>query len=98
MNRHTYGRKRRVDHKRIAIAVLMVSVIAAGAMVTRQVLITKNIKKAEQSIVDTKAQIEEIKEKLTAIEQEVESQKKQENELEEVLWRFDPVIIPDSMK
>ncbi len=95
---YAYSSRRSVDYQKIVISTLSIAVVITGGVIGYSYGITKNIKEMEaskgtisQAIEDTKTQMIQLEEDNTAKAKEIET-------IENTLWRYEPIVIPDSMK
>lgn len=100
MGTYSYSRKRKKQEhgKKIAIAIFGVSLIAFGIVGGKTYFINKKFERTKEVIIKVEEEKLELENKLNELEKEVTNLEMQSKELEKVLWRFEPIIIPDSMK
>lgn len=90
--------RRRINYKGISAIVVIVAGIGLTAMTARSYFITKNIKNVEASIEQLENDKIKLKDELDGLEDATSDLEKKAEAMKEVLWRYEPVIIPDSMK
>lgn len=100
MSTYGYSRttKRRGNSKRIAGAILGISLIAFGIVGGRTYFINKKFDDTQKAITQVEQQKTELESKLNELNGQIDSLEAKSAELEEILWRFQPIVIPDSMK
>lgn len=90
--------RRKINYQGISAILLIVAVIALSAISVRGFLITKNIKKAETSIEQIENDKIKLQEEIEDLEVITQGLEEEAETLKEILWRYEPVVIPDSMK
>lgn len=98
----TYGYSRTkskgVQAKKVAIGLFAVSVVACGGVGINAYLKNKKIDDITAQITAIEAQKQELNTKIETLQTETQGLEEQVKKIEEGLWRFEPIIIPDSMK
>lgn len=100
MSTYSYSRtrKKRVNGKNIAMAIFGVSLIIFGVAGGKAYFINKKFNKTEQAITKVEQEKVQLENKLNKLEQEATNLEVKSEELQKILWRFEPIVIPDSMK
>ena len=98
----TYGYSRTkskgVQAKKIAIGLLGVSLVAFCGVGGNAYLKNKKIDEATALITEIEAQKQELESKVKGLQETTGSLENEVKKIEEILWRYEPIIIPDSMK
>lgn len=98
----TYGysrtRSKGVQAKKIAIGLLGVSLVAFCGVEGNAYLKNKKIDDATALITEIETQKQELEKKVKGLQETTGSLETEVKKIEEILWRFEPIIIPDSMK
>ena len=96
--RYSRTRSKGVQAKKIAIGLLGVSLVVFCGIGGNAYLKNKKIKETTTLITDIEAQKETLENKVKGLQETTDSLEAQVKKIEEILWRFEPIIIPDSMK
>lgn len=98
----TYGysrtRSKGVQAKKIAIGLLGVSLVAFCGVGGNAYLKNKKIDEVTALITEIEAQKQELESKVKGLQETTGSLENEVKKIEEILWRYEPIIIPDSMK
>lgn len=97
----TYGysnKRSRLDFVRITGAIAILSGIVAIGSFVRVQLVDKKIESGTQKIETLTESNKQLEEQTAQIQETIKDLEGQALGLEEILWRHEPVVIPDSMK
>lgn len=98
----TYGYSRtmqkRNNSKKIAAMVLGVSVVAFGIVGGRTYFVNKKVNDSKEALALIEEEKIKLEQQVEALGVDIENLEMQSKKLESVLWRFEPIIIPESMK
>lgn len=91
-------RRRRINFKLISAFLVLVGGIGAVTTGTMNFATAKKLDKAKAAIETIKEETVNIEAQIPELESSVESLNKEVNSLQNILWRYQPVVIPESMK
>lgn len=98
----TYGYSRtmqkRNNSKKIAAMLLGVAVIAFGIVGGRTYFVNKKVNDTKEALTLIEEEKIKLQQQVETLGVEIENLEMQSKKLESVLWRFEPIIIPESMK
>lgn len=97
----TYGysdRRRRFNFTRIAGAVACLTIIVTIGLFVRVQLLNKNIASNKAKIETLTEKNVQVEQETKAMQDEIKTLEEEATKIEELLWRYEPVVIPDSMK
>ena len=100
MSTYHYSRRKSkgVQAKKVAIGLLGVSLVALCGVGGNAYLKNKKIEDTTALITEVEAQKQELEGKIKTLQEKTDGLESEVKKIEETLWRFQPVIIPDSMK
>ncbi|MDA3730552.1 hypothetical protein PBV87_03405 [Niameybacter massiliensis] len=96
--RYSKTKSRGVQVKKIAIGLFLVSLVACGGVGINTYLKDKKIDETTARIEEVTAQKEALNAQVNELQEQTKELEAQVKKVEEGLWRFEPIIIPDSMK
>lgn len=97
----TYGysnNKRRLDFVRITGVIAILSAALAIGSFVRFKLVDKKIETGKQQVEVMVEQNKKMEQQTVQLQDEIKTLEDKALNLEEILWRHEPVVIPDSMK
>lgn len=96
--RYSRTKSKGVQAKKVAIGILLVSLVAFTGVGVNTYLKNKKLNEATARITEVEAQKQELTTKVKTLQEQADTLELEVKQIEEGLWRFQPIIIPDSMK
>lgn len=97
--KRSYYEKRKTSVFRIAIAMMaLLTFLATIGLGVRFYVLDRNIKKNQVIIASIKKENTELEKQIPSMTQQVETLKIQTEDLKNILWKHEPIVIPESMK
>lgn len=102
MQKHGYSKKKkklkRKRLRKIAITLFGVSAIAFALVGGKAYWINTKVNASQKALTRITQEKTELKQQVEALDAEIKHLETESEKLQMVLWRFGPVIIPESMK
>ena len=102
MQKHSYSKKnkklRKKRLRKIAITLFGLSSITFALVGGKTYWINAKVHATQKALTRITQEKTELKQQVEALDAEIKHLKTESEKLQTVLWRFDPVIIPESMK
>ena len=98
----TYGYSKRVHNKnngkKVAAIIFGVAVIAFVIVGGKTYFMNKKVNDTKEALTRVEEETIKLQEEIQALGGKIEGLEKESEKLESILWRFEPIVIPDSMK
>lgn len=104
MQKHSYSKKKKKKKlrkkrlRKIAITLFGLSSIAFALVGGKTYWLNAKVHATQKALTHITQEKTELKQQVEALDAEIKHLKTESEKLQTVLWRFDPVIIPESMK
>ena len=100
MGKYTYANssRRRIDYRKITMITLGLMILITGAVATHSYVIGKNIKDMEATKEAVQQTIKEVETEMTTLKEDNTLKEAELANIENILWRYEPVVIPESMQ
>jgi cell division protein FtsL len=82
----------------VMVFICLVSIIAAIALGIHVYRLEDHIKSATQQIDVATQQTKELDTKLSPLKKSIDELKTEANQLENIIWKYSPVVVPDKMQ
>ena len=98
----TYGYLRKAQKKnngkKVAAIIFGIAVIAFAIVGGKTYFVNKKVKDTQEALMRIEQEKIKLQEEVDTLSGQIESLEKESNKLETILWRLEPIVIPDSMK
>lgn len=91
-------RRRRINFKLISALFALIGLIGAIGVGTINIATAKKLEKEKATIETIKQETTNIEAQIPDLEASIKELSKEVSSLQNILWRYEPIVIPDSMK